>query len=427
MDAFYASATLAQYPPNDPIHSRPVAIGSENMLSTCNYVARTFGVRSGMPGFKARALCQDLVVLKSDFALYRRISDVVMNEVLALYDPDLHVLGMDECFVDLSVYMSTHPDETVDDVVRMMRADVKQKTGLTCSAGIAPTRALAKVCSDRQKPDGQYSLLPCTPESYRSFVSALEVGQISGIGKVMEKTLRALGIRTCGQLLDQRVMLSELYAPKTFDFLLRCSLGLSSDVLEDDDSDGETKSHRKSISVERTFNALSTHEGLYNKLEEIVSRLVGDILKHFDHPETDSSGRWMQVTLKAKTVEFDVLNRTRRLETGLGLDNKADHYDILVHDASVLLKSLMPISLRLMGVRVSSFEVTSPESVSLMKFVKVIQQPTEADEQFRCLICQQLVRECLISNDLDERNSRFNRHLDLCLNRRGSCVCRCDA
>lgn len=108
----------------------------------------------------------------------------------------------------------------------MLRANVLHATGgLTCSVGIAPNRVLAKVCADLRKPDGQYRL-ESSPDAVRSFLRALPVRKVPGVGRVMESTLAALGVRTCGDVVEQRGMVQALFSAAQSDFLLRAAAGV---------------------------------------------------------------------------------------------------------------------------------------------------------------------------------------------------------
>ncbi|CAC5364700.1 POLK [Mytilus coruscus] len=118
-----------------------------------------------------------------------------------------------------------------DDSVNEMRAKIEQKTGLTASAGIAPNTMLAKVCSDKNKPNGQYRILP-DRDTVMEFITDLPTRKISGIGKVSETMLNALGVYTCKDLYEQRALLYHLYSPISFNYFMRICLGIGSTFVE---------------------------------------------------------------------------------------------------------------------------------------------------------------------------------------------------
>lgn len=117
-------------------------------------------------------------------------------------------MSLDEAYLDITAYLRRHPDLTAADCVQQLRAEVKEITGgLTCSAGIAANRLLAKVCSDMHKPNGQ-TLIPPDVEEMVHFVRTLPIRKIPGIGKVTEQVLNAIEIKTCEDLVFLKNLLS---------------------------------------------------------------------------------------------------------------------------------------------------------------------------------------------------------------------------
>lgn len=154
MDMFYAAVEIRD---NPKLAKVPLAIGSDSMISTANYEARKFGVRSAMPGFIARKLCSNLVIIPCNFQKYREAS-VKFREVVFKYDPDFEAMGLDECNMDVTQYCFENDivsDQDKQNLARKIRSEVFEATKLTCSAGIAPNKMLAKICSDLDKPNGQ--------------------------------------------------------------------------------------------------------------------------------------------------------------------------------------------------------------------------------------------------------------------------------
>ena len=119
-----------------------------------------------MPGFIGKQLCEDLVIVPERFDRYRELSEI-FKETLRKYDPDLFGTGLDEVHMDITDYCAENKIESSAakfELVSQMRAEVKSATGLTCSAGIGHNRMTAKICSDRNKPDGQFQLSPAQDE-----------------------------------------------------------------------------------------------------------------------------------------------------------------------------------------------------------------------------------------------------------------------
>ncbi|XP_008689503.1 DNA polymerase kappa isoform X1 [Ursus americanus] len=409
MDAFYAAVEMRD---NPELKDKPIAVGSMSMLSTSNYYARRFGVRAAMPGFIAKRLCPQLIIVPPNFDKYRAVSTEV-KEILADYDPNFMAMSLDEAYLNITKHLQErqnwpedkrkyfiktgnslenekpgkeahelsehersmspllfddsppglHPQgiplqvnseeqsnpqmlqnsivfgTSAEEVVKEIRFRIEQKTTLTASAGIAPNTMLAKVCSDKNKPNGQYQILP-NRQAVMDFIKNLPIRKVSGIGKVTEKMLKALGIITCTELYQQRALLSLLFSETSWHHFLHISLGLGSTHLE---RDGE----RKSMSVERTFSEVSKPEEQYSLCQELCSELAQDLQKE------GLKGR--TVTIKLKNVNFEV--KTRASTVSSVVSTAEEIFAI----AKELLRTEIdaefphPLRLRLMGIRLSSF------------------------------------------------------------------------
>ena len=150
-----------------------MAVGGMGMLATSNYSARKFGVRAAMPGFIAKKLCPDLVIVPPDMESYAREAEKI-RAVFRAYDPNFAPMSLDEAYMDLTDYLDHHPDQSAAAVVEEMRGKIVEATRLTASAGIAPNTFLAKVCSDMRKPNGQFELESREP-AVMEFVQQLSI------------------------------------------------------------------------------------------------------------------------------------------------------------------------------------------------------------------------------------------------------------
>ncbi|XP_058773058.1 DNA polymerase kappa isoform X2 [Vicia villosa] len=329
MDAFYAAVETLS---NPTLKGKPMAVGGMSMLSTANYEARKFGVRSAMPGFIARKLCPELILVPTDFKKYTHYSDLT-RKVFQRYDPNFIAGSLDEAYLDITE-VCRERNVKCEEIAQELRDSVYEETGLTCSAGVAPNRLLAKVCSDINKPNGQY-VLPNDRLAVMTFISSLPIRKIGGIGKVTEHILKEVfGISTCEQMLDKGSYLCALFSQSTADFFYSVGLGLGK-------TDSPQASFRKSISNERTFSTTADEVLLYKKLAELAEMLSTDMQKE------GLLGRTL--TLKLKTASFEVRNRAVTLQNYINSNE-----DILKH-ASKLLKAELPVSVRLIGLRVSQF------------------------------------------------------------------------
>ncbi|KAG0194530.1 hypothetical protein DFQ28_009737 [Apophysomyces sp. BC1034] len=333
MDAFYASVEELEQP---ELKQVPMAVGSMSMLCTSNYVARKYGVRSAMPGYIALKLCPSLKIIPLHFPKYRAASAKV-REVFAKYDPDFVPMSLDEYLAKTEM--------TPSQVVQQIRDEITQETSLTASAGIAPNRMLAKVCSDIKKPNGQYHL-PNSREMVMGFVQKLLLRKIPGVGRVTERVLEALGVKTCGDIYDQRNILYKLLSPISFKFMLRSYLGIGSTKLH-------VESARKSIGVERTFPEINTRVQLFQKAEELAELLAKDL--------ANANLKGKTVGIKLKLTSFESRTRARTLPSYVS--NAAD----IARVAKELIAKEMPVSLRLMGVRLTSLQPVGHDDEGVKK------------------------------------------------------------
>jgi len=197
LDAFYASVEQRE---NPSLRGLPLIIGADpkggrgrGVVVACTYEARKRGLHSGQPISRAYRLCPDGVYLRPNLELYSQVSTDVM-ERLRKYADKLEQVSIDEAFLDVTRRCESIPPV---ELAKQIKAELKEKEGLTCSIGIAPNISAAKIASDYQKPDG---LTQVDPERVREFLAPLPVSRISGIGQKTEASLNELGIRTIGDL-----------------------------------------------------------------------------------------------------------------------------------------------------------------------------------------------------------------------------------
>ncbi|KAF1318912.1 DNA polymerase kappa, partial [Globisporangium splendens] len=368
MDMFYAAVEMRD---NPKLREVPLAVGGLSMISTTNYIARKFGVRAAMPGFIGKELCPELVFVAPNFSKYKQVATQI-REIFAEYDPHFSAFSLDEAKLDITEYMEAHwprycivdHEASGDDaegeeeeeeskhedcqqhmkqarrvqiassIVAEIRARIFQETALTASAGIAVNTMLAKIASDRNKPNGQF-VVPFTRDSVVSFIQSQPVRKIGGIGKVMEKILSAaLGIATGKDLFAHRASLFHVFTEtKTAPWLLRTSLAIQ----EDRDA---AHAERKSFSRERTFRNVSDPQALEKICADVCEMLAADMEKARTGAKT--------LTLKLKCADFSV--RTRSVSFAATLQTKDELWE---HAVKILRKEL-PLTLRLMGVRGSS-------------------------------------------------------------------------
>jgi DNA polymerase IV len=194
MDAFYASIEQRDHP---ELRGKPVIVGATSprgVVAAASYEARVFGVRSAMPGFRARELCPDGVYLPSDMGRYAAVSDQV-HDVFSEFTPEIEPVALDEAFLDVTGSVGLFGGPLA--LARRLKARVREATELAVSVGVAPSKLVAKIACTLGKPDG---MMVVPPEAVSFLLEPLPVRRIWGVGPVLGRELEALGIYSIGQL-----------------------------------------------------------------------------------------------------------------------------------------------------------------------------------------------------------------------------------
>ncbi|MFT6776696.1 MAG: DNA polymerase-4 [Paraglaciecola sp.] len=241
MDCYYAAVEMRD---NPEYRNVPLAIGGSSdrrgVISTCNYQARKFGVRSAMASAHALKLCPDLVLAPGRMALYSEISQQI-REIFSRYTDKIEPLSLDEAYLDVSDCPLFSGSATL--IAEDIRRAIFEETQLTASAGVAPCKFVAKIASDENKPNG---ICVITPDKLDDFVIGLTLGKIPGVGKVTLAKLNDKELYTCA---DVRQF--------PFEDLIK-RFGKFGSVIWDrshglDDRDLSLARQRKSVGVERTM------------------------------------------------------------------------------------------------------------------------------------------------------------------------------
>lgn len=263
MDCFYAAIEIRD---NPGLRGKAVAVGGaadrRGVLTTCNYEARKFGVRSAMPTFIALRKCPQLIVVPTRFDVYRRESRRI-REIFLEYTRLIEPLSLDEAYLDL-----TGNPRGGGTIAAEIRRRIFEETALTASAGIGPNKLIAKIASDWNKPDGQFEV---RPEDVAAFMAPLPVKRIQGVGPVATERLERRGIRTCAQIqaLDVRELI-RMFGRFGWE-LHELSRGI-------DRRPVEPSRRRKSLSTERTFDRdLTDLPQCREELEALYAELADDL------------------------------------------------------------------------------------------------------------------------------------------------------
>ncbi|MCE9679072.1 DNA polymerase IV [Shewanella sp. AS1] len=195
MDCFYAAVEMRDFP---ELRGKPIAVGGRSdrrgVISTCNYEARKYGVRSAMASAHALKLCPNLILVPGRMEVYKSVSRQI-HSVFARYTELIEPLSLDEAYLDVSRCEAHQGSATL--IAEAIRQEIFELTGLTASAGIAPIKFLAKIASDLNKPNGQYVI---TPNKVSDFVKGLPLIKIPGVGTVTAAKLEQMGLNTCADV-----------------------------------------------------------------------------------------------------------------------------------------------------------------------------------------------------------------------------------
>lgn len=331
MDAFYASIEVRD---NPSLAGLPVCVGgpasSRGVIAAASYEARQYGVHSAMPTATARRLCPELVLLPPDFDLYTEESRKIMG-IFQRYTPVVEPLSLDEAFLDVTGSERLFGDAV--EIGKRIKADVLRETGLVASVGVAPTKFLAKLASDLDKPDGFRVI---EEDQVRAVLDPLPVRKVFGVGPRTAKRLEGLGVRTVRDLAD---------LPRD---VVRTRFGATGLWIHDlahgvDPRRVTPRREEKSHGMERTFA-----EDIEDR-EELRTLLLG-FCEEVAFTLRDKGLRGRTITLKARYGDFRTITRTKTLDYPTNLGPR------IYATAKRLLDRIEPGALRLLGVQVSKLE-----------------------------------------------------------------------
>ena len=336
-DAFYATVEKRD---NPEIADRPVIIGGgkRGVVSAACYVARTYGVRSAMPMFKALDLCPSAVVVKPDMAKYVRVGREVRHEMRKL-TPLVEPLSIDEAFLDLGGTQRLHGMIPAKVLARFAR-DIEHNLGITVSIGLSVNKFIAKIASDLDKPRGFAAL---DQQDAAALLAQKPVGFIFGVGPATEARLSQRGFRLIGDLqrAEETDLMKQLGAEGRR--LWRLARGL-------DDRRVIAERDAKTISNETTFETdikdLAT-------LEKVLWRLCEKVSSRLKSGELAGS----TLTLKLKTADFRQRTRSQTINAPTQL---AGRIFGVVRD--LLAREIDGTAFRLIGAGVSALRPAAEAS-----------------------------------------------------------------
>jgi len=296
MDCFYAAVHMRDDP---SLAGKPVVIGGNpegrGVVAAASYEARRFGIHSALPAARAVRLCPQAIFIKPDFNRYREESQYIV-EIFRAFTPIIQQVSIDEAYLDVTEHLEPWGSGTA--VAREIKRRVREERGLTVSVGVGPNRLVAKIASDFDKPDG---LTVVKPERVQSFLDALSVRTLPGVGPASERRLKSSGIATIAELRAvPRDRLDALFG-KHGQWLYNCARGI-------DERPVRTHRKRKSLSCERTYaEDLQRLDEMDEELERMAERVSRGLKKRELSAQT--------LTVKVRYGDFTTLTRSHTLPT----------------------------------------------------------------------------------------------------------------
>jgi DNA polymerase IV (DinB-like DNA polymerase) len=342
MDQFFAAVEEREHP---EIRDKPVIVGANpkagagrGVVSTSNYEARKYGIKSGIPIARAWRLCPDAVFLPVNYRLYQKVSARIMT-ILKGYADKFERWGLDEAFLDVTLQVKNF--EEAKKLALKIKKEIYEKIKLTCSIGVGPNKLVAKIASDFEKPDG---LTVVRTKDVKTFLSPLRVRKLLWVGRKTESRLNMMGIKTIGDLAnyDASVLAEKFGVAGT-------QLYLSAQGI--DYSEVQEHWERKSMSREITFeDDTSDYAFILDSLDAISEDL---------HQELTAS----HLTFKTATVKI----RYENFEThthGKTLPFFTDRRKDIQKSARELMQDYLRPNrkIRLIGIRLSNLFSTEKQT-----------------------------------------------------------------
>ncbi len=336
MDAFFASVEQRDFP---NYRNKPVVVGGSpdrrGVVAACSYEAREFGIHSAMPSSRAYRLCPQIIFVAPRFEVYRQVSRRI-HEIFREYTQQIEPLSLDEAYLDVSDTPGFEGSATL--IARDIKCKIKDLTGLTASAGVSYNKFLAKIASDRDKPDGLYVI---TPDKGPAFVEQLLIGAFYGVGRATEAKMQALGIHTGEDLKHWSLSSLQQAFGKAGAYYYHMARGI-------DERPVVSQRVRKSLGSETTFERdLDDWQSLLAHLKRLAIDVANDL------NEKKLAGRTLTIKVKYDNFEQITRSRTRNLPLR-GLE------DMLPLLAELLAKTdAGKRKVRLLGVTISTLEERS--------------------------------------------------------------------
>lgn len=341
MDAFFAAVEERD---NPKLRGKPVIIGSDprqtggrGVVSTCNYQAREFGVRSAMSSKEAYERCPQAIFISGNYAKYREVG-LQVRQIFHRYTDLVEPMSIDEAYLDVTD--NKLGIKSAIKIAKLIQHDIWQELQLTCSAGVSYNKFLAKLASDFQKPKGLTLILP---DQALDFLADLPIEKFHGVGVKSVAKLHDLGVFTGKDLLDLSEMtLIDHFGRFGYD-LYRRARGISNSPVK-------PNRERKSIGSERTYGKLLyEEEDIKAEISKNAQRVADLLGRH------DKKGRI--IVLKVRYADFTTLTKRRTLP------EPVTDFELIERQAHEIFDELAEskVGIRLLGVTVTGLEGEQPQ------------------------------------------------------------------
>jgi DNA polymerase IV (DinB-like DNA polymerase) len=341
---------------NPTLRNKPVVVGvysgrteTSGAVSTANYVARKYKVKSGIPLYLAKRRLEgtEAVFLPVDYEFYEQISDKIMH-TLRGYADSFEQMGIDEAYLDVT-QKTQGSFEAAGDLVKKMKKDVKDQVGITFSVGVGPNKLVAKIAADSKKPDG---LTVVKPEEVRRFLSPLPVNRLVGVGRKFTVKLSGLEVKTIGDLAMFDVQrLVEIFGKNLGVYFHNAANGVDTEPVQET---GEAESvSRISTLKENTRDLMVVLEKTDQLIEDIHKELVQRNIS------------FKQVGIIAIMTDLHVRSRSKTLETA------TSDIEVLRRTVRELFEKFLEeseLEVRRVGVKISQFSKEEREQRKLTSF-----------------------------------------------------------
>lgn len=339
MDAFFAAVEQRD---NPAYRNKPVVVGgrpdSRGVVATCSYEARRFGIHSAMASAHAYRLCPQAIFVKPRFAAYQEASTQI-RAIFRRHSQLIEPLSLDEAYLDVS--NSRLPQGSATLLAKQIKQEILHSTGLTASAGISYNKFLAKIASDRGKPDGLFLI---SPEQGPEFIESLPIRLFHGVGKATEKRMQALGILTGKDLKRLPLPTLQQHFGKSAQFFYDIARG-------QDHRPVNGQRIRKSVGMEITYaEDIANPQTILEQLQQLLQRVLCRL--------AESGLTAHTLTIKIKYHDFVQITRGRSFRNTISpdLDYPALFAELL-KDTAIGKKKV-----RLLGVSLSGLNSLRPES-----------------------------------------------------------------